>query len=154
MFIDDIEVSTGEGTTSFEDDGDPMDGWTVPGAPQDDAGIEGPNRNDWVRRGGLGIKEGAAVATPRHALHGLRLRGHQRRRDPQRDHGSRDRLPARLAVDPSPARLAVGSPYSKLSKASVVRVAGRHAQRDALRAPTRLSGQSDVKHGVHAALGK
>jgi Zinc carboxypeptidase len=65
VFIDDIEVSTGEGTTSFEDDGDPMDGWTIPGAPQDDQGIEGPNRNDWVGRGGLGIKEGAAVATPR-----------------------------------------------------------------------------------------
>jgi hypothetical protein len=65
VFIDDIEVTTGEGSTSFEDDGDPMDGWTVPGAPQDDQGIEGPNRNDWVRRGGLGIKEGAAIATPR-----------------------------------------------------------------------------------------
>jgi hypothetical protein len=65
VFIDDITVSTGEGSTSFEDDGDPMDGWTVPGAPQDDQGIEGPNLNDWVRRGGLGIKEGAAVATPR-----------------------------------------------------------------------------------------
>jgi hypothetical protein len=63
VFIDDIVVSTGEGTTSFEDDGDPMDGWTVPGAPQDATGIEGPNRNDWVRRGGLGIKEGAAVGT-------------------------------------------------------------------------------------------
>jgi hypothetical protein len=63
VFIDDIVVSTGEGTTSFEDDGDPMDGWTVPGAPQDAEGIEGPNRNDWVRRGGLGIKEGAVVAT-------------------------------------------------------------------------------------------
>jgi Zinc carboxypeptidase/Immune inhibitor A peptidase M6 len=65
VFIDDIEVSTGEGSTSFEDDADPTDGWTVPGAPQDDQGIEGPNANDWVRRGGLGIKEGAAVATPR-----------------------------------------------------------------------------------------
>jgi Zinc carboxypeptidase/Immune inhibitor A peptidase M6 len=65
VFIDDIEVTTGEGSTSFEDDGDPMDGWTVPGAPQDEQGIEGPNRNDWVRRGGLGIKEGAVVATPR-----------------------------------------------------------------------------------------
>jgi hypothetical protein len=65
VFIDDIEVSTGEGSTSFEDDADPMDGWTIPGAPQDEQGIEGPNRNDWVRRGGLGIKEGAAVATPR-----------------------------------------------------------------------------------------
>jgi hypothetical protein len=31
--------------------------------PQDAEGIEGPNRNDWVRRGGLGIKEGATVAT-------------------------------------------------------------------------------------------
>jgi bacillopeptidase F (M6 metalloprotease family) len=63
VFIDDIVVSTGEGSTSFEDDADPTDGWTVSGAPQDDQGIEGPNRNDWVRRGGLGIKEGAVVAT-------------------------------------------------------------------------------------------
>jgi hypothetical protein len=64
VFIDDIVVSTGEGSTSFEDDGNTMYGWTVPGAPQDADGIEGPNRNDWVRRGGLGIKEGAAIATP------------------------------------------------------------------------------------------
>jgi hypothetical protein len=64
VFIDDIEVSTGEGSTSFEDDADPMDGWSVPGAPQDEAGIEGPNLNDWVRRGGFGIKEGAAITTP------------------------------------------------------------------------------------------
>ena len=35
--------------------------WTVPGAPQDAQGIEEPNRNDWVRRGGLGIKEGSVV---------------------------------------------------------------------------------------------
>ena len=65
VFIDDIEVSTGEGTTSFEEDADQLDGWTVPGAPQDDEGIEGPNRNDWFPRGGLGIKEGAVIATPR-----------------------------------------------------------------------------------------
>ncbi len=64
VFVDDIEVSTGEGSTSFEDDADPTDGWTVSGAPQDAAGIEGENRNDWVRRGGLGIKEGAVIATP------------------------------------------------------------------------------------------
>ena len=42
--IDDIEVSTGEGTTSFEADADVMDGWTVPGAPQS----SGPNENDWI----------------------------------------------------------------------------------------------------------
>ena len=41
VFIDDIVVSTGEGSTSFEEDGDPTDGWTVPGAPQDAEGIEG-----------------------------------------------------------------------------------------------------------------
>src|SRR5262245_1193767 len=35
VFVDDIAVSTGEGTTSFEDDADPTDGWTVTGAPQD-----------------------------------------------------------------------------------------------------------------------
>jgi Immune inhibitor A-like, MAM domain len=61
VFIDDIAVSTGEGTTSFEDDADPMDGWTIPDAPQDPEGVEEPNRNDWVRRGGLGIKEGSVV---------------------------------------------------------------------------------------------
>ena len=61
VFIDDIEVSTGEGSTSFEEDADPMDGWAVSGAPQDVDGIEGPNLNDWVRRGGLGIKEGAVI---------------------------------------------------------------------------------------------
>ena len=44
VFVDDIVVSTGEGSTSFEDDGDVMDGWTVPGAPD---GSE-PNVNDWV----------------------------------------------------------------------------------------------------------
>ncbi len=64
VFIDDIEVSTGEGSTSFEEDGNPMDGWTVPGAPQDVEGIEGANANDWTRRGGLGIVEGAAITTP------------------------------------------------------------------------------------------
>jgi Zinc carboxypeptidase/Immune inhibitor A-like, MAM domain len=58
VFVDDISVSTGEGTTSFEGD---MGGWTVPGAPQDPQGIEEPNRNDWVQRGGLGIREGSAV---------------------------------------------------------------------------------------------
>jgi hypothetical protein len=44
VFVDDIEVSTGEGTTSFEDDGNTLDGWTVPGAPPGTA----PNENDWI----------------------------------------------------------------------------------------------------------
>jgi hypothetical protein len=44
VFIDDISTSTGEGNTSFEDDGDTLDGWTVPGAP---AGSPG-NTNDFT----------------------------------------------------------------------------------------------------------
>lgn len=44
VFVDDIVVSTGEGTTSFEADGNTMDGWTVPGAPAGSA----PNPNDWT----------------------------------------------------------------------------------------------------------
>ena len=44
VFVDDIVVSTGSGTTSFEDDGDQLDGWTVPGAPADSE----PNPNDWI----------------------------------------------------------------------------------------------------------
>jgi hypothetical protein len=45
VFVDDIVVSTGAGTTSFEDDGNTMDGWTVPGAPSDSVA---PNPNDWI----------------------------------------------------------------------------------------------------------
>ena len=44
VFIDDVEVSTGEGSTSFEDDGDPLAGWTTPGPPEGSP----PNANDWV----------------------------------------------------------------------------------------------------------
>ena len=44
VFIDDIVVTPGPGSTSFEADGDTMDGWTVPGAP---AGSPG-NDNDWI----------------------------------------------------------------------------------------------------------
>ena len=44
LFVDDITLSSGPGSTSFEDDGDTMDGWTVAGAP---AGSE-PNANDWI----------------------------------------------------------------------------------------------------------
>jgi len=44
LFVDDVTVSTGAGTTSFEDDGDPLDGWTVPGPPPGTS----ENVNDWV----------------------------------------------------------------------------------------------------------
>ena len=33
VFVDDVVVSNGPGTTSFEADGDDLDGWAVPGAP-------------------------------------------------------------------------------------------------------------------------
>jgi aminopeptidase N len=43
VFVDDIVVSTGQGTTSFEDDGNVMDGWLAKrplGSP--------PNQNNWI----------------------------------------------------------------------------------------------------------
>ena len=46
------------------DPGVQPDGWTGAGAPQDAGGVEGDDVNDWVRRGGFGIKEGAAITTP------------------------------------------------------------------------------------------
>ena len=99
VFVDDIEVSTGEGTTSFEDDGDPMDGWTIPGAPQDDAGVEGENLNDWVRRGGFAINEGAAITTPASVYLGFGFEGHHRQRHAQRGDGPDHRLPPALRRD-------------------------------------------------------
>jgi hypothetical protein len=44
VFVDDVSVSSGAGSTSFEADDDPLDGWTVPGAP---AGSPS-NPNDWI----------------------------------------------------------------------------------------------------------
>jgi Zinc carboxypeptidase len=55
-FVDDIVVSTGEGTTSFETG---MDGWTVTGPPPGSA----PNTNNFVRTTAANIPEGAAITT-------------------------------------------------------------------------------------------
>jgi peptidase M1-like protein/immune inhibitor InhA-like protein len=44
VFIDDVVSSTGVGSTSFEADGNVLDGWTVPGAPTGSPG----NDNDWI----------------------------------------------------------------------------------------------------------
>ena len=43
VFVDDVVVSTGQGTTSFEADADPLDGW-VPGGPPPGSA---PNPNTW-----------------------------------------------------------------------------------------------------------
>jgi hypothetical protein len=51
VVLDSIVVSTGEGTTSFEDDGDVMDGWDAPiDRPDTVAGDENnpPNPNTWI----------------------------------------------------------------------------------------------------------
>jgi hypothetical protein len=56
VFLDDVEVSTGDGTTSFETG---LDGWEVTGAPAGSA----PNANDFARITGAGFPEGAVVAT-------------------------------------------------------------------------------------------
>ncbi len=58
-FVDAIEVSTGEGSTGFEEDADPMDGWTVPGSPEGSA----TNPNDWIRTQSVGFQEGAVTST-------------------------------------------------------------------------------------------
>jgi hypothetical protein len=44
VFVDDIVVSTGQGTTSFEADADPLDGWLVKGPPLGSP----PNLNNWI----------------------------------------------------------------------------------------------------------
>jgi hypothetical protein len=44
VLVDDIEVSTGQGSTSFEADGNVMDGWQVTGPPPGSR----PNVNNWI----------------------------------------------------------------------------------------------------------
>jgi hypothetical protein len=68
VFIDDIVVSTGEGTTSFEG-GD--DGWQTPDAPDGSA----PNFNTWEITSAGGFPEGAVIATPSSLLWGFGLEG-------------------------------------------------------------------------------
>jgi hypothetical protein len=56
VFVDDVEVSTGQGTTSFEAG---LDGWSVPGAPPGSS----PNANDFTRTTAAGFPEGPVVTT-------------------------------------------------------------------------------------------
>jgi hypothetical protein len=56
VFVDDVEVSTGEGTTDFEAG---MDGWTTPGAPPGSS----PNANDFNRITAAGFPEGPVATT-------------------------------------------------------------------------------------------
>lgn len=56
VFLDDIEVSTGDGTTSFEDG---LGGWEVTGPAEGSA----PNPNNFERTTAGGFPEGAVVAT-------------------------------------------------------------------------------------------
>jgi hypothetical protein len=55
-FVDDVVVTTGEGSTSFESG---MDGWAITGPPPGSA----PNSNDFIRTTAAGFPEGAVVRT-------------------------------------------------------------------------------------------
>jgi hypothetical protein len=57
-FVDAIDAPGTAADTSFEDDLDPMDGWTVPGPPPG----SDPNPNDWTRTGSVGFEEGGIVS--------------------------------------------------------------------------------------------
>jgi hypothetical protein len=70
-FVDAIDVSTGEGSTSFEDDDDVMDGWQIPGSPEG----SGPNANDWEATRSVDFQEGAVTATPDSLYFGFGLEG-------------------------------------------------------------------------------
>jgi len=70
-FVDDVQVSTGEGTTSFEEDDDQLDGWTVPGAPEG----SNPNPNDWKPTGNVGFEEGSVVSTDDSLFFGFGFEG-------------------------------------------------------------------------------
>ena len=67
-FVDDIAVSTGEGSTSFEAG---QDRWAVAGPPSGSAA----NANDWTRTDAAGFPVGAAITTPRTIIMGFGLEG-------------------------------------------------------------------------------
>ncbi|MFF2275722.1 M14 family zinc carboxypeptidase [Agromyces sp. NPDC058126] len=69
VFVDDIVVSTGEGTTSFE--GGDTGGWEVTGPPAGSA----PNPNDFVFTTAAGFPEAAVVATPGSLMTGFGFEG-------------------------------------------------------------------------------
>jgi hypothetical protein len=68
VFVDDVVVSTGEGSTSFETG---LDGWTVSGAPAGSAG----NANDWIRTDESGFPVGSSITTPSTVLMGFGIEG-------------------------------------------------------------------------------
>jgi len=68
-FVDDVVVSTGEGSTSFE--GSDTGGWAASGPPPGTA----PNANDWTITTSAGFPEGAAVKTDRTIYLGYGLEG-------------------------------------------------------------------------------
>ncbi|GAA4408357.1 hypothetical protein GCM10023168_25570 [Fodinibacter luteus] len=51
VFVDDVVVSTGEGSTSFEADGDTLDGWIAADPPEGSPG----NDNTWVAGGAADV---------------------------------------------------------------------------------------------------
>jgi len=68
VFVDDIEVSTGQGTTSFEAD---LGGWDITGPAEGSA----PNPNNFIRTTAAGFPEAAVVATPGSLLTGFGFEG-------------------------------------------------------------------------------
>jgi zinc carboxypeptidase len=68
VFVDDIQVSTTEGTTSFETGND---GWQMPAAPAGSAA----NFNTWEITSAGGFPEGAVIAGPSSLLWGFGLEG-------------------------------------------------------------------------------
>jgi hypothetical protein len=68
VFLDDIEVSTGQGSTDFEAD---LGGWEVTGPPEG----SGPNANDFARITAAGFPEAAVVATDDTLYMGFGLEG-------------------------------------------------------------------------------
>lgn len=69
VFVDDIEVSTGQGTTSFEA-GD-TGGWEITGPPAGSA----PNPNNFIFTSAAGFPEAAVVATPGSLMTGFGFEG-------------------------------------------------------------------------------
>ena len=91
VVVDDVAVSTGEGSTSFDDHGDVLDGWAASGAPA----CSPVNENDWIVGTVADLPPSTAARSSRNLSPGSRRPSTS---SPSRSAGTRSLRPVTLST--------------------------------------------------------